>query len=117
MRRDRLAALADLAALVRDRDLAALAAAAATCRGLSAEMSAGQAALAGRAAEVAALAAPDPALRTGADRVWREEERRRLVSVGLALANAAAEREAAKAMALRALGRAEVLDRLKDGKI
>jgi hypothetical protein len=115
--RERVAALAGLAALVRDRDLAALAEAATACRTLAADLSAGRAALAGRAAEVASLDVPDPAMRSGADRAWHEAQRRRLASVSAALAGAAAEREAVRAAALRTLGRADVLGRMRDGKL
>jgi hypothetical protein len=117
MNRDHLRALADLAGLVRDRDLAALARTAATCRSIEAQLTSGHAALSGRAAQVAAMTTPDPALIGNADRLWRDVERQRLGALGVALANAAADREAARVAALRAVGRADVLDRLRDGRL
>ena len=108
----RLQALARIGGMVRDRDLAALAAAARACAALRDEVAALDAARLARAAEVAALDRPDPALITGADARWSVLSDRRRADLMRRLALARADREAAKVAALRALGRADILEKL-----
>jgi hypothetical protein len=112
MSRQRLQGLALLGGMVRDRDLAALAETVRVLAGIEAELAAIEAARAARARDLAAHDAPDPALRAGGDTAWLAGLDRRRRALLIRLAAARAEREAAKTAALRALGRADVLDRL-----
>lgn len=105
----RLEGLADLAGLLRDRDLARLAEAAAACTRIEARLAAIEARRRARAAELMALQVPDPALRAGMDAAWQREQGQRQRALQLDLARARAEREAAKTAALLALGRADIL--------
>jgi hypothetical protein len=108
----RIASLAALSGIVRDRDLTALAGAARTCAAVERDLQAIDAARAARAATLTGLDAADPAMMAGADARWLALLAARRRDLMLKLALARADREAAKAVALRALGRADILDRL-----
>jgi hypothetical protein len=110
----RLKALAELAGMIRDRDLARLAAAAAEARKTQAVLDNQAAALARRGAELSGAPAgtADAALMAGADARWQAQLDRRREALLRQLARQLAAREAVRVAASRALGRADVLDRL-----
>lgn len=110
--KDRLAGLADIAGMFRDKDLAALSQAVAKCQRISEQIEEIDAQLQRRAVERAGLALPDAAMRAGSDERWVRLLETRREDLNIALAVAAAEREAARTVATRALGRADAFDRL-----
>lgn len=111
-RRQDLAALAELAAMLRDRDLARLAGAMRRAAGIAQEIEAVEDELRQRGKEVAAAEMPDTAWRAGADTPWQEFAGRRRSELTAGLANARAAAEDIRSDAVRSLGRAEALARL-----
>ena len=110
--RRRIEALGALAGMVRDRDLAALAVAAREVSLIETRLADLAREIAARAATLAELPPDDVALVAGADAKWQAHLDRQRASLRHDLALALARRESAKAVARRALGRADVLDRL-----
>jgi len=111
-RRRDLAALAELAAMLRDRDLARLAEATDRAAVIAREIKAVDTGLRQRGDQIAAADMPDPAWRAGADAPWRELVERRRSDLTGVLAKARAEAEDVRCDAVRSLGRAEALARL-----
>lgn len=110
--RARLRQLGALAGMVRDRDLGALAEAAREVAGLAGQIDGLAAEVAARSAELTGLPGGDAALAAGADAKWLGHLDRRRSVLKLELSAALARREAARALAARSLGRADVLDQL-----
>jgi hypothetical protein len=114
--KDRIAALGALAGMVRDRDLSALAATAREVTAIEARISDLAAQVAARTAALHDLPDGDTAFAAGADAKWLAHLDSLRAALRQDLALALARREGAKAAALRALGRADVLDRLSKGR-
>ena len=108
----KLRKLAGLAEMVRDRDLSSLAAIAQDCAALKAQIATIDEALRARRDGLATMEGADAAMAGGADAKWVRFSEERAEALRTQLAEALARREAAKAEAQRALGRADVLDRL-----
>jgi hypothetical protein len=109
--RRRLAGLAGLAGMIRDRDLARLADLGAQARAVQERIDGQAQAVARRSAELAASGG-DAALAAGADARWQAHlDRERTALIGR-LAQIMARRESARMAAAKALGRADVLDKL-----
>ncbi len=108
---NRLAELATLAGMIRERDLAILARLAAEARATRARIDAQASEVAKRSAELAASPG-DAALAAGADAKWQAHLDRERGVLMAQLARTMAAREAARMTAARALGRADVLEKL-----
>lgn len=113
----RLHVLSDLAGIVRDRDLAQLAEAAAACQKIEAEIARIDDAVRQRLRDRAQMQTLDTAMIVGADERWTRAQEQRRRALMITLATAAAKKEAAKNAALRAVGRSDVLDKLARGQI
>lgn len=111
----RIADLCALADLIRDRDLAGVAAAMREVADIEARLARLAAEVAARSAALRGLPAEDAALAAGADVRWLALVDRQRAALRQDLALALARRENARAGALRALGRADVLGRLASG--
>lgn len=108
----RIADLRTLADLVRDRDLAILAAVAREVSAIEARLAVLAREVSARSAALRDLPEGDAALAAGVDARWLAHVDRQRAALRQDLALALARHENARAGALRALGRADVLARL-----
>ena len=107
-----LGRLADLAGILRDRDLAALADLAVQAQQLRQALADQAAAVAARSAAVRGLPTDDVALTSGRDAGWIAALDRRRAALMAELAGVLARQESVRAKAARSLGRADVLGSL-----
>ena len=117
--RRRLAGLAEMAGVLRDRSLDELAAAMARVRQVEAEIAGLDRSVAERSAALArqaGLGPADPAAATGVDLAWLAALDRQRARLRMDLARALAASEDARHAASRAVGRSDVLDQLAAGR-